>query len=71
MGPLGVSSTSKQNDVLGLRSFLARRHGELDLLAFGQGLEAVTLDRSVMDEKVLSILLLDEAVALFLVEPLH
>lgn len=28
------------NDVLGLGTFLALGHGELDFLAFGQGLEA-------------------------------
>jgi hypothetical protein len=58
-------------DVFGLGAFGRIFDFEADFLAFGQGLEAVTLDRSVMDEKVLSILLLDEAVALFLVEPLH
>jgi len=54
---------------LGLGAFGGIFDFEADSLAFGQGLEAVTLDRSVMDEKILPILLLDEAVALLFVEP--
>ena len=58
-------------DVFGLGAFGRIFDFEPDFLAFGQGLEAVTLNRSVMDEQILPILLLDESVALFLVEPLH
>ena len=44
---------------------------EPDPLAFLQGLKSISLNRWVMDKNVLSINLLDEAVAFLLIEPLY
>src|SRR5713101_1788939 len=60
------------HDVLSGGALLALNHFELDSLAFGQGLEAILLDRGVMHEAVLfAVLGRDEAEALRVVEPLH
>src|SRR5688572_12193853 len=60
------------DDVEGLGALLALAGLELDLGALGEGLEALTADAAVVDEKVLaSVLRRDEAVALRVVEPLH
>ena len=39
-------------DVLSLRAFLASRNCELDLLAFGQGLESVARDVAEMSKYI-------------------
>src|SRR2546425_2991088 len=60
------------HDVLSGGALLPLNHLELDPLAFGQGLEAILLDRGVMHEAVLfAVLGRDEAEALRVVEPLH
>jgi len=58
-------------DVFGFGAFGCLFDLKADSLAFSQGFEAFCLNGSVMDEKILPILLLDEAIALLLVEPLH
>ena len=55
---------------LGLRAFRPLRDLELDLLPLIEGLEAVALDGAVVNEDVGRAGLLDEAVALRVVEPL-
>jgi len=48
------------------------RDGELDLLALGEGAEALRLDGRLVDEEVLAAVLGgDEAEALGVIEPLH
>src|SRR6478609_5606899 len=69
---VGVSRDSDGADVLRLRALLALRDVELDLLALDQLTEAGRLDVRVVSEDVgAAAVLLDEAVALFAVEPLH
>src|SRR5687767_9032101 len=58
-------------DVRRLEALRATDDVELEPLAFGQRLEAIALDRGVVDEYVLATLLLDESKSLRLVEPLH
>src|SRR6266851_581421 len=67
--PAGASADDR--DVLPLRSLLALRDVELDLLSFFQAAVAVTLDRAEVHEHVRATLDRDEAVALIAVEPLH
>src|SRR6266851_6631695 len=67
--PAGASADDR--DVLPLRSLLALRDVELDLLFFFQAAVAVTLDRAEVHEHVRATLDRDEAVALIAVEPLH
>src|SRR6476620_7835279 len=63
---------SERADVLGLRALLALRDVELDLLALEQLAEALGVDvREVGEDVRAATLLLDEAEALFRVEPLH
>src|SRR5688572_29087493 len=58
-------------DVFRRRSLLTLHHVELHAVALGQGLEAVALDRRVMDEAILGTAIRgDEAEALRIVEPL-
>src|SRR5688572_19434249 len=60
------------DDVLRGRALSALHHVELDLVTLGQGLEALSRDRRVMNEAILlSTLRSDEAEALGIVEPLH
>src|SRR3954453_6580156 len=58
-------------DVRGGRALLALLLVVADLRALGERLEAATLDRAVMDEEVLALVIgRDEAKALVVVEPL-
>src|SRR5436190_15495300 len=64
-------SRSDLGDVLGRRALLALHDVELYPVAFGQRLEAVALDRGVMDEAVLAAAVRgDETEALRIIEPL-
>jgi hypothetical protein len=58
-------------DDVGLRPLLTLGDLELDALILLEAAVAVGLDRAVVDEDVRSVVDLDEAVALFAVEPLH
>ena len=55
----------------GLQALVPLDDVELDPLAFVQGLVAVGLDLGEVDEHVFTAVLLDEAVALLVAEPLH
>src|SRR5690348_340890 len=57
--------------VRGVESLGARLDLELDFLSFGERLEAVHRDRRKVDEHVLAPFLLNEAVPLGVIEPLH
>src|SRR5207237_8136246 len=60
------------HDILRRRALLALHDVELDPLALGQRLEALCLDRGVVNEAVLlAVLGCDEAETLRVVEPLH
>jgi len=61
----------QSDDVLSLRTFLTLSHGELNLLAFGQGLEAGALDGAEMCEHIRTTFLLDETKTFSFVEPLN
>ena len=61
----------QSDDVLGLRTFLALSHGELNLLAFSQGLEARTGDGAEMCEHIRTTFLLDKTKTFSFVEPLN
>jgi hypothetical protein len=54
----------------GLQALWAFFNFELDLLALGQGVKALALDRGVMDENVLLTFTRDKAIPLAIVEPL-
>ena len=56
--------------VFSLRAFLTLRDRELDLLAFGERLEAVALDCAEMRKHIGAVFLLNKAEALRIVEPL-
>src|SRR2546421_1838656 len=58
-------------DVRCLKTLGAAGHLELNPVTFGQGLEALGLDRAVVHEDVFSAFLRDEPVTLCIVEPLH
>ena len=58
-------------DVFGLGALGCLFDLEAHPLAFSQGLKTIALNGCVMDEKVLSVILLDKAIALLLVEPFH
>src|SRR3954466_1550292 len=63
---------SDRANVLGLRALLTLRDVELDLLALKQLAEALGIDvRKVREHVGAAPVLLDEAEALFRVEPLH
>ncbi|EGJ77107.1 putative cold-shock protein [Streptomyces sp. Tu6071] len=67
-----VSVASGRNDVLGRRALLALRDVEVHLLALEQLAEALGGNVRVVGEHVgAATVLLDEAEALFRVEPLH
>src|SRR5438876_5654473 len=74
-----VQRVSKRDDrtrldlanVRGLKALGTASHLELDLVTLGQALEALGLDRTVVNEDVFPTLLCDEPVALRIVEPLH
>lgn len=61
----------QSDDVLSLRAFRALGHGELNRLAFGQGLEAGTLDGAEVSENVRAVFLLQETKTFCFVEPLN
>src|SRR2546425_4157796 len=67
----GRSGRLDFGDVGRLKTFGSLGHLEFDRLTLLKGLVSVTLDRGEMDEDVRPILLLDEAVTLAVVEPLH
>ena len=68
---LRVGSTNLRY-VLGGGTLLALHDVELDLLAFGQRLEAATIDGGVVNETILlSVLRGNESKTLCIVEPLH
>src|SRR5919204_6367444 len=70
--PRPVRGLRERRHVRRLGALVAFARLELDLRAFGQRPEAVTLDLRVMDEQVLAALLgRDEPVALRIAEPLH
>src|SRR6267143_1406213 len=58
-------------NVLRREAFRPTRHLERHLIPVREALEAVALDRGVVDEYVLALTLRDEAETLRLVEPLH
>src|SRR5262245_6166437 len=58
-------------DVRGLQALVALHDLERHALTLGQGAVALRLDRGVMDEDVIPVLALDEAVALLVRKPLH
>src|SRR5579859_2661857 len=58
-------------DVGRLQALVALDDLELDLLTLGQGLIAVHVDRGEVHEHVVTLLALDEPVALLVREPLH
>src|SRR5690606_21047305 len=68
----GVASGGRSDlhDVGRLRTAASHHDLELDLLALFEGLEALLLDRGVVDEDVLSAVPLNEAVSLLVAEPL-
>src|SRR5882762_3085057 len=70
LGEVG-SNRLRFANVRGLKSLGSTDDIELQPLAFGQRLEALALDRGVVDEHVLATLLLDETKTLCFVEPLH
>ena len=58
-------------DVFGLQTLFARNNVEVDVVAFVQSPEPFALDRTVMDEDVLSGFLGDEAKPVFVIKPLY
>src|ERR671918_2507466 len=61
---------SDLDDLGRLQTLRTLGHLELNCVPLGEALEAVTLDRRVVDEEVLALLPRDEPVALGVVEPL-
>src|SRR5437773_10925792 len=59
------------NDVRGVQPLLSGLHFQLHRLPFAERLEPVHLDRREMHEDVLATFLLNEAVPLRIIEPLH
>src|SRR5687767_8991802 len=67
-----VSNYLDLGDVFRRRTLLALDHVELDAITFGEGLEAIALDRRVVDEAILAAAVRrDETKALRIVEPLN
>src|SRR4029079_729019 len=60
-----------RGDVRRLQALLALHDLEFDALTLGQRLVPVHRDRREMDENVLTLLALDEPIALLVREPLH
>src|SRR5687767_4039165 len=54
-----------------MQSFVASFDLEFDFLTFSKSLEAIHRDRREVDEYVFTAILLDEAVTLRVIEPLH
>src|SRR5688572_32336532 len=54
-----------------MQSFVASLDLEFDFLTFSKSLEAIHRDRREVNENVFTTILLDEAVTLRVVEPLH
>src|ERR1041385_7413498 len=65
------SSSGDARHVGRMKPLLAGVDLELHFLAFGETLEAVHLDRGEMDEHIFSVVLLNEAISLGVIEPLH
>lgn len=59
------------NDIFGLRTFLALSNGELDLLSFDESFETRSDDRAIVGEHVGSGILFDETETFGLVEPFN
>jgi hypothetical protein len=57
--------------ICSLRASRAGLDLKSDSLAFEQGFEPGPIDAGVMDEKILTIILLDKAIPLLLAEPLY
>ena len=57
--------------VCGLKSFRTFSNIEFDVVAFGQRLEAFALDSRVVDEYIITTVMLDKAKALGVVKPLY
>jgi hypothetical protein len=58
-------------DFVSLQTFLACDDNEADLLAFGQGLETVTLDCTEVHEDIGAVVAADETKTLGVVKPLN
>ena len=70
-GCVGACLAKSQDDnVFGLRPFLAGHFVEADGLPFRQGFEPGSLDRTEMHEQVAAVFALDESESFALVEPL-
>src|SRR4051812_28231816 len=67
----GRSVDLGRRDVGRLQTFGALRHFEFDSSAFIQGAISLRLNRREVNEDVLSVFTLDEAIALGRVDPLH
>src|SRR5438477_12305867 len=65
-----LSGWLDRDDVRGLQALGALRDFELDVRAFGEGAEAIALNRGEVYEHILAALRGDEAEALRVVEPL-
>src|SRR5262245_28239221 len=68
---MGLAGSALLNNVGSLETLGPLDHIELHLLTLGQALEALSLDGGEVDEDILAPFLLDEAVTLGVVEPLH
>src|SRR5437763_1136914 len=64
-------TSSDADDVRRVKPLVAALDLELDELSLGEGLEALHRDGGEVDEDVLTPLLLNEAIALGIIEPLH
>jgi hypothetical protein len=60
-----------RRDVHGCGAFFALRDVKGNSVAVFQGFETAAVDPGVVDENVLTVFRLDEAVTFFVVEPLH
>ncbi len=65
------ASRSNANNVRSVESFVSRLDLELDFLPFREGFEPVHRDGREMHEDILATLLLNEAIAFGVIEPLH
>ncbi len=65
------SSRLRRYDILGLRTFLALSHDKRNLLSFGKGLEAATLDSAEVRKYIGAAFTLDKTEAFRFVEPLN
>src|SRR5687767_10272335 len=70
--PKAKAQSLDLGDVFRRRSLLTLHHVEFHPVPLGEGLEAVALDRRIVDEAILAAAVRgDEAEALRIVEPLH